>query len=657
MYSLSAGLVLRYGDRTLQFERQVSDTEVQFKYLDNFKIVTLTNFDVYAKVHNREFTVVHQNGNKVQISIGLDLSEKEVYPTTLTDAEVDEIEFKLIYIKKCLREKVSPGSIEQIRNCLKIFSPPQKDGTTQRPQPSVWTVRSWLKKYTASAGAPLSLIDRRSCRQHFKRLDRRHEDLVGDAIRRHYMQKNGLTARATWRKLRDEIKHKNRAGTEELQVPSMSTVLRRINDLDKFDKDYARISPDYARNKWRYSLSGSGATRVLERVEVDHTWLDIWVLDPRTGIPLGRPWITVMIDRFSGYILGLHISFYGPSTGTVASAMLNAITPKNEILLILDDNKLSWTASGAAELYVLDNGLEFHSRAFLRMAWHLRSDLLFNRVRTPWLKPSIERCMMEVCRVLPQAGKVYKPKPNFVPQNPKKGALIVFDDLCKGLLRWACDVHPKQINEKRLIRPQDLWDEGLSCALPPRYPESIEEFQIISGITAHRTISGDGAFFNYLRFNSPELQDYHREKGNFRTEIRFNPDDLSSIYIYLPREKSWLATPLQHSIPGYGDGLSMIQHEIIRKQAGDRLTKNNAEEVLAIANSELQDFYSHAMQTGIGLRKHSNLIRLQGLTSSNVYKNKDAPPTKKLPEASEKIISNIENLMPFKSFSLEEELL
>lgn len=92
---------------------------------------------------------------------------------------------------------------------------------------------------------------------------------------------------------------------------------------------------------------------------------------------------------------------YGPSVGSVAAAMRNAILPKDDLLTVLAKPDVSWTAMGAAEMYVVDNGLEFHSKAFLRLAWHLHADLLFNPVRQPWLKASIERCMMEVCRYCP----------------------------------------------------------------------------------------------------------------------------------------------------------------------------------------------------------------------------------------------------------------
>jgi hypothetical protein len=31
---------------------------------------------------------------------------------------------------------------------------------------------------------------------------------------------------------------------------------------------------------------------VLERVEIDHTKLDLFVVDQKTNLPIGRPWLT-----------------------------------------------------------------------------------------------------------------------------------------------------------------------------------------------------------------------------------------------------------------------------------------------------------------------------------------------------------------------------
>jgi putative transposase len=654
LITFSAGLVIRIGDRTLQFERDLGDSgQLQFKYLDNYEIVTYGWGKLYGRILSGEIIVVHQNGNKVHIPTDESGKPKLQLPIVLTDHEVDDIEFRLGYVHHCIRARVAPGSVAQIRTALQSMQPREDE----RAHPSAWAVRSWLKKFKRSGGNKYELRDKRALAPHHKRLLSTQEQMIDQGIARHYLQLNGVSAAETARRIKTEIDAKNRLEGSAIAAPSKSSVERRIKAIDPFVRDYKRLGPGYARNKWRYSLSGNTCTRVLERVEIDHTWLDLWVLDPKTGVPIGRPWITVLIDRFSGYILGFHVSFYGPSVGSVAAAMRNAILPKDELLKAVPGQSLAWSAMGSGELYVVDNGLEFHSRAFLRLVWHLRADLIFNPVRQPWLKPAIERCMMEVCRVLPGRGKVYAPRKNMQPQDPREGAAILFDDLCVGLLTWAADVFPKQIHPKTLVRPLDLWEEGRLASPLPMFPLTLDNFDIIGGVGTQRTITGDGAFFHYLRYNSPDLQDYRRaHHESFRTEIRFNPDDLAFVHVLLPNAKSWLAVPLQRPTQAYGQGLSLIQHEIIRAEAGKKLTKANAEYELEQAQLRLNDFWGEAISRGVKVRRDGDLVRLQGLTSAKVFSERGESKTRtRTPEASASSDEHVAAAMPFPAYTLEEE--
>jgi putative transposase len=357
----------------------------------------------------------------------------------------------------------------------------------------------------------------------------------------------------------------------------------------------------------------------------------------------------------SGYILGLHISFYGPSAATIAAALKTSIEPKDLICSGISGLKNLWNAQGVAELYVMDNGLEMHSNAFRRIGWELQTDFLYNPVRKPWLKSSIERTMMEVCRVLPMAGKVYSPIKNSIPEDPQKSAAILFDDLCEGLIRWAVDVYPMRINRDTLTRPIDLWNEGLQSGPSIILPSSTHELEISMGLGLERTIGRDGALFQYIRYNSTELQDYCRNGSqSFRTEIRVNPDDLGSIHVHLPREKSWLQLEALRPDQDYAKGLSLLQHQINRNEAGKKLKRINAEEQLRDAQHRLTCYWKEATSKGKSLRKQSNLVRLQGLTSARFTKQAQYKVVP-VPEKSEVMKSSFEKVNPFKAFSLDEE--
>jgi len=43
---------------------------------------------------------------------------------------------------------------------------------------------------------------------------------------------------------------------------------------------------------------------ILDRWEIDHTLLDVLLVDDETGLIIGRPYITVVLDKFSRMIMG-----------------------------------------------------------------------------------------------------------------------------------------------------------------------------------------------------------------------------------------------------------------------------------------------------------------------------------------------------------------
>ncbi|MDP9911925.1 putative transposase [Variovorax boronicumulans] len=660
MITFCRGLVLRVGERQLEFERDLGDGRVQFKYLDNFEVKTYRLSKLYAEIVSGRYVPT-----TVPPSDLTDRSKSPAFPAHWSPRQEQLVDFRMRFVKALL---CSPARTRSRDHCDEIgrqiwakLKAAGDDGVdcSAFSCPSGATIELWIRKYLQADRNAYALLDRRAMSRRPKRLEPLIDVIVDGQLAKHYLRLRGVSVKEAYRLICREIARHNEQHGTDLSPPSERTINRRVDSIPPFIRDSRRLGPAYARNKWRYSLKGDQSTRIMERVEIDHTPLDIWVLDPRSGVPLGHPWITVLIDRKSGYLLGFYISFYGPSAATVARALKVSILPKDEWLEALPDASHRWSAQGTAEMYVIDNGLEFHSKAFMRIAWELRSDVIFNPVHQPWLKPAIERAMMEFNRALPAPGKVYAPIANALPIDPKKGAAIVFDDLCTCLLEWASQKHPLNIHPKTLCRPLDLWVEGLESCPPTMLPTQLDGLDLLCGLGAHRRVDGDGIFFNYLRFNSVELQDYRRSHGAvFRTEVRFNPDDLRQMHVYLPKSKSWLGVPLQRPQPIAGQCLSLVQLQIAREEAGKRLTRANAHEELERAMVRLQDKWEEATRRGVRLRRDTALIRMQGLTS--VPLSPDIPAIASssiLPplELSPTMKQALPKIVPFDTFTLEEE--
>lgn len=660
MISYARGLVLKHGDRLMVFKNKLDDQKIQFEYTDNGQYVTETIGENYRAIRNGKYALSRspQSGSSSKDEAGF----ITVLPAHLDHKKEQGIAHKLNYVMAAIRERIPPSSLPKLRKMiervyLNLQGGALNEGEFKKyPKPSVSTVRRWIRTYKKNGSSAFSIVDRRGLSAPKKRISFKVNELMDRMIQKHYLKLRGESIATTHDYLRKEIQAIKKNTGEGLVPPSLSTLERRINALPKMIVDRHRFGSAYAKNKWRYSMHGDQSTRIMERVEVDHTMLDIWVLDPISGLPLGRPWVTILIDRYSGYILGLHVSFYGPSASTIASALRMSIEPKDLICQAISKLNHTWSAYGVAEMYVMDNGKEMHSQRFRRIGWELQTDFIYNPVRQPWLKASIERIMMEVCRILPAQGRVYAPIKNAQPPDPKKTATVMFDDLCEGLVIWAVDRYPLDTNDLLLTRPIDLWTEGLESMPPVALPHSTQNLDITMGMSLDRTVGRDGMTFQYLRYNSLELQDYCRmHKQSFRTEVRIVPDDLSYAFIHLPLEQRWIKTDLVRSAYELGTNISLLQHQVIRKEAGRKLNLKNAEEELYNARVRLRDRWSTAVARGKALKRQMDLIRCQDLTSACLVEKPSTKNVIDVPEASEVLKLNFEQITPYKSFHLDEE--
>jgi putative transposase len=122
-----------------------------------------------------------------------------------------------------------------------------------------------------------------------------------------------------------------------------------------------------------------------------------------------------------------------------------------------------WIACGIPDCAILDNGMEFHAHIFKLIAWDLAIDLEYCRIRTPWLKPKVERFFATLDYLTLLEGRIYKPMANVLRIDPKKDAAITLSELCKGLViyivghqtagHWSCHSIDLQRALKRTRRP------------------------------------------------------------------------------------------------------------------------------------------------------------------------------------------------------------
>jgi putative transposase len=85
-------------------------------------------------------------------------------------------------------------------------------------------------------------------------------------------------------------------------------------------------------------------------------------VDEIERLPVGRPWLTVVIDVATRMIAGFHLSFEHPSSTSVALAISHAVLPKETYLRNLGVDA-DWPVKGLPAMVHLDNAEEFHASA------------------------------------------------------------------------------------------------------------------------------------------------------------------------------------------------------------------------------------------------------------------------------------------------------
>ena len=153
-------------------------------------------------------------------------------------------------------------------------------------------------------------------------LPKKVEDIIERAIREVYLK----PTRPTLTHLVSRVHE--RCSEEGIALPDRRTVRARVKAIDIRVRGQRRGEEDVVKSTravpGEYSVS-----RPLEVVQIDHTEIDIIVVDERTRSPLpSRPWLTLAIDVFSRVVTGFHVSMNAPSRVSVGLCLLNSIFGK-----------------------------------------------------------------------------------------------------------------------------------------------------------------------------------------------------------------------------------------------------------------------------------------------------------------------------------------
>ncbi len=216
------------------------------------------------------------------------------------------------------------------------------------------TLYRWIKTYE-SRRLVSDLAPRRKGRPMPKRLDAAIEAVIDSVIKDLYLTKQ----KATGEEVILEVHRRCRAA--KLAKPASSTIRKRLRAIDPREKVLKREGRKAAHDKFgRVKGEFPGADSPLAVVQIDHTLLDIIVLDEEMRLPIGRPWLTLAIDVFSRMVVGYHLSLDHPSAFAVGLCLCHGMLDKAAELERLGV-KGEWPVWGKPRMIHSDNGKDFRS--------------------------------------------------------------------------------------------------------------------------------------------------------------------------------------------------------------------------------------------------------------------------------------------------------
>jgi putative transposase len=254
-----------------------------------------------------------------------------------------------------------------------------------------------IKRYRAMPTLTSMLPRRGGFRSGTSRFDPGTEAVIAEVIDSFY-----LTARKP--RISDVlIEVQRRCRNLGLGAPGRKAITSRLRQHSPREILTRREGTKRARDRHAPAVGSLDAPWPLSLVQIDHTLVDVIVVDSETRRPLQRPWLTLAIDVHSRCIAGFHLALEPPSATSVALCIAQAALPKVH-WLAARGIEAEWPVQGIPERLHLDNAKEFRCDALKRGCEQYGIGIDHRPVRTPHYGGHIERLigtMMGKAHLLP----------------------------------------------------------------------------------------------------------------------------------------------------------------------------------------------------------------------------------------------------------------
>jgi putative transposase len=364
--------------------------------------------------------------------------------------------------------------------------------------------------------------------------------------------------------LKAENDQRRDRGDAPLKPPKrMETLRKRITASicrENWQKKYSRFEAD---QKFRGTSPHLEATAPGEMVIIDHTCLDAFtLLDRESGLPLGRPYLSVAIDVATRCILGFLVTAEPPSLYTVTVLLLRINRSKDYIADLYPDIDRPWDSWIHPSALLLDNAWELTSPSTQDMLSDLGTEVIWAPIATPQYKAIGERMFHTLNTML-----IHRLKGGVAHNitdrrrmrlDPSKDAHLTVEDL-DYLITKTIVTYENERHEGIGAVPARGWKEKI-LEHGRRFIDDINALKSAIGQVDEVTITRAGARYKNMVFHDQArttqiLDDLTRlaakrsqsdktyASSRVKAKIKYNPADCSEIQVWNEATKRYVSLP------------------------------------------------------------------------------------------------------------------
>jgi putative transposase len=416
------------------------------------------------------------------------------------------------------------------------------------------TLYRWLSRYQRSGRLSALVANKPGGAQGQTRLTPEVNTIVDMTIEDTYLHQQKPSIRHT------ALEVARRCRDTGLPAPHRNTVRHRILQMSSHQKYRGREGDQAARSVFEPIRGPYGdADWPLAVWQIDHTQVDLILVDDLYRRPVGRPWITLAIDVFSRMVAGFYMSFDRPGAMAVGLCLVHAMLPK-ETWLAQHDIVTPWPLWGKPAAVHADNAKEFRGRMLNRACENLGIDLHWRPVTQPHYGGYIER----LCGTLNQSIHTL---PGTTFSNPRQRGVYRSEALSAFTLSefetWLAtlivDIYHQQVHSGIGMPPVKRYEEGIfgngeqpGIGVPERFVDA-SRLRLELMPYEERTVQRYGIQLDEISYyhdvlkkwiNAPD-PDHSKRKRKFI--VRRDPRDISVIYFYDPELQEYFAIPYRNT--------------------------------------------------------------------------------------------------------------